>query len=63
VPKNKKGVMKGDFDQGAQGDEGNELNVEFALQGGEIFRVNQCITIENYLGNHRLMSNHRCVVF
>jgi hypothetical protein len=55
VPKNKKGVMRGDFDQGALGDEGFELNVELALQGGEIFRVNQCVTIEHYLGNRRLM--------
>jgi hypothetical protein len=51
----KKGVRRGDFDQGAQGDEGNELNVELAMQGGEIFRVNQCVTIKHYLGNHKLM--------
>lgn len=55
MPKIKEGMMRGDFDQGAQGDEGNELNVELTLQGGEISRVNHCITIGHYLGNHKLM--------
>jgi hypothetical protein len=31
VPKNKKGVERRNFDQGVQGDEMNEPNVEFAL--------------------------------
>ncbi len=53
VPKNIKGVERRNFDQGVWGYEVNELESEFALSCDEISKVNQCITMQQYLKNHR----------
>ncbi len=41
----------------------NEPDVELALQGGKIYKINQHIAIKQYLGNQRLQQNYKCVVF
>ncbi len=41
----------------------NEHDVELALQGGKVSRINQRIAIEQYSRNHKPMQNHKCIKF